>query len=175
MWVIRSISRSIPARTARAVKIKFEFEHNVSKTVSDYGILQISFAEGCEVIFDPSKVPFVCSDAKPIDSLSMIWGGPDGVDVTSPIGEMVAGVVNGEEVTFSGLSGLGNDIVWEITGGVDGISTFHVSCSDEEMNGPEDCGSVQGDGKSNDRGLNLWFFEGMAGTNGIGLDCSVLP
>jgi hypothetical protein len=159
----------------KTVKMKFEFEHNVSKTVSDYGILQIGFAEGCEVVFDPANVPFVCKDAKPIDSLSMIWAGPDGVDVTSPTGAMVAGVINGDEVTFSGLSGLGNDIVWDITGAVDGISTFHVSCSDDDMNGPEDCGTLQGDGKNNDSGLNLWLFEGMAGSNGIGFDCSALP
>ena len=125
--------------------------------------------------FVPGAQAFVCKDAKPIDSLSMIWNGPNGVDVTSPTGERVAGVVSGQEVTFSGLSGLGNDIVWDITGAVDGISTFHVSCSDDDMNGPEDCGKPQGDGKSNDRGLNLWLLEGMAGTNGIGLNCSASP
>jgi hypothetical protein len=156
----------------KTVTMKFEFEHNVSKTVSDYSLLKIGFAEGCEVVFDPANAPFVCNDAKPIDALSMIWEGPDGVDVTSPTGETVSGVVSGEQVTFNGLSGLGNDIVWDITGAVDGISTFHVSCSDGAMNGPEDCGSAQGDGKSNDRGLNLWLLEGMAGSNGIGFDCS---
>jgi len=41
------------------------------------------------------------------------------------------------------------------------------------MNGPEDCGSAQGNGKDNKSGLNLWVFEGMAGS-GLTLDCSEL-
>ena len=43
------------------------------------------------------------------------------------------------------------------------------------MNGPEDCGTPQGNGKGDDAGLNLRLFEGMAGSNGIGFDCSALP
>ena len=60
-----------------------------------------------------------------------------------------------------------------------GDSVFHMSCSDSDMNGPEDCALPQGDGKdggkkkkskkkkgskggdsSSDR-FNQWLFEGM--------------
>jgi len=156
-------------------ELTFETTQKYKDATADQISITVNFKEGCSVTFVPGLQPFVCKDAKPIDSLSMIWDGPDGVDVTSPTGAMVAGVIYGQEVTFSGLAGLGNDIVWDISGAVEGISTFHVSCSDDDMNGPEDCGTLQGDGKNNDSGLNLWQFEGMAGSNGIGFDCSALP
>lgn len=51
-----------------------------------------------------------------------------------------------------------NDVIWEIfAAGTDtkiGESTFHLSCSDENMNGPEDCGKVQGDGKDKSGFIN---------------------
>ena len=127
--------------------------------------------------FVPGAQTFVCSDAKPIDSLSMIWNGPNGVNVTSPTGATASNVQNGQEVSFSELSGLGNDVFWDIEGaGLSGSSRFHVSCSDQDMNGPEDCGVEMGDGKDNTDGdVNLWLFEGMQGTNGVGFDCSELP
>jgi ethanolamine utilization microcompartment shell protein EutS len=138
------------------------------------------------VLDDPADNPgasFSCKDAKPIDALSMIWNGPDGVDVVGPNGDSVDGVMNGQEVTFTGLAGMGNDVYWDIVdagAGVSGSSRFHVSCSDEDMNGPEDCGVAAGDGKNKDKddnnsNLNLWLFEGMAGINGTALDCSELP
>jgi hypothetical protein len=119
---------------------------------------------------------FVCSDAKPIDSLSMIWNGPNGVDVTSHTGATARNVQIGDEVTFNGQSGRGNDVFWDISGAISGSSKFHVSCSDQDMNGPEDSGAALGDGRDNDGGyINLWLFEGMKGINGVGLDCSALP
>jgi len=51
-----------------------------------------------------------------------------------------------------------------------GESLFHLSCSDPDMNGPEDCGTRQGDGRKNDSKLiNDWLFAGMAGK--LTLDC----
>ena len=102
--------------------------------------------------------------------------------MTSPTGTTtVTNVTKGQVVTFSGLSGLGNDVYWYIEGtsgsgtSVSGSSKFHVSCSDDNMNGPEDCGSPQGNGKDDSSSnVNLWLFEGMAGSNGIGFDCSSL-
>ena len=48
-----------------------------------------------------------------------------------------------------------------------GSSVFHVSCSDDAMDGTGDCGANQGDGKSNDSGLvNDWLLDGMTGVNG---------
>jgi hypothetical protein len=95
--------------------------------------------------------------------------------IVSAAGQVEEVSAPGQEVTFNGLSGMGNDVVWTISGAVNGVSTFHVSCSDSSMNGPEDCGTPQGDGKSDDKGLNLWLLEGMGGTNGIRFDCSTLP
>lgn len=160
-------------------ELLFETTEKFKHATPDQISITVNFEEGCSVTFVPGAQAFVCKDAKPIDSLSMIWNGPDGVDVMSPDGTMVNGVVNGQEVSFSGLSGLGNDVFWSIAdagAGVAGSSKFHVSCSDSAMNGPEDCGTAQGDGKDNDSSnLNLWQLKGMEGTNGIGLDCSLLP
>ena len=50
-----------------------------------------------------------------------------------------------------------------------------ISCSDSAMNGPEDCGLLQGDGKGDDSSLvNLWQLEGLSG-NGVTLDCTPTP
>jgi hypothetical protein len=118
----------------------------------------------------PPGPPFVCSDAKPITTLTLIWDGPSGVDVVTEAGQMVHDVQNGEEVVID-TAGLGNDVDLDITGAVSGSSRFHVSCSDQEMNGPEDCGSAQGNGKGNDTNLlNDWLLEGIAGD--LALDCT---
>ena len=158
-------------------ELLFETTTRFKHATADQISITVNFEEDCSVTFVPGAQAFVCSDAKPIDSLSMIWNGPNGVDVTSPTGDSVGGVVNGQEVSFNGLSGMGNDVFWYIEGaGLSGTSKFHVSCSDQDMNGPEDCGGALGDGKDNNGGnINLWRFEGMQGTNGVGFDCSELP
>lgn len=119
----------------------------------------------------PSPPPgdFNCSDAKPIASLTLIWDGADRVNVVSEGGEIFDDVQKGDEISFS-TAGLGNDVDVILSGAVSGNSRFHVSCSDPEMNGPEDCGSAQGNGKDNKSGLNDWIFEGMAGD--LTLDCT---
>ena len=155
-------------------ELTFETTMKFKGATADQISITVNFKEGCSVTFVPGAQAFVCSDAKPIDSLSMIWNGAVPVTV-SAAGQAANVTVPGQEVTFSGLSGLGNDVEWTISGAENGISTFHISCSDAAMNGPEDCGSAQGNGKSDDKGLNLWLFEGMAGSNGIGFDCSALP
>ena len=53
-----------------------------------------------------------------------------------------------------------------------GTSTFHLSCSDAEMNGPEDCGKAAGDGKTTGTSyINTFIFDGMAGS-GQRLECT---
>ncbi len=111
-----------------------------------------------------------CSDIKDITGLSMIWDGPDGVTVSTPSGTF-SPVNKGDEISFSTPS---KDTTISISGAVTGTSTFHVSCSDEDMNGPEDCGMLEGNGKKNNEGLNLWLFEGMTGEKGS-FDCTVPP
>lgn len=123
---------------------------------------------------------FDCS--KPIDELTMIWDGVQTIGVKAWKGSVgstlladIGNIIPGEEVTVSGHAGSPNDVTWEIfsngTTNKIGESIFHVSCSDGEMNGAEDCGKHQGNGKDNDAGLiNDWLFEGMVDSDET-LDC----
>ena len=82
----------------------------------------------------------------------------------------------GDEVSVSGYTGSPNDVCWEVfqagTVNLIGLSNFHVSCSDQEMNGPKDCGNREGNGKNNDPGLiNDWLLEGIVDEGGE-LDCT---
>jgi len=48
---------------------------------------------------------------------------------------------------------LGNDVFWNIYSDAAmtnqiGQSTFHLSCSDDNMDGPEDCGQTEGNAKA---------------------------
>ena len=134
--------------------------------------------------------PFVCSDAKPIDSLTMVWGGAETInaievyrdkfDPSDPSKNLMytifGPIAPGDEVTADGYvaANAKNDVDWHIffDGGSDGISRFHRSCSDDDMNGPEDCGKNEGNAKSTDPAfVNDWLFAGMAG-NGLTLDCT---
>jgi hypothetical protein len=138
----------------------------------------------------PPPGAFDCNGARPIDELSMEWAGTEMVcvvahdgDPSKPVLKTQPNVTPGSVVTVSGMGGSPNDQVWEIYGAggcggtLLGTSEFHISCSDGDMNGVEDCGKNQGDGKSNDPGLiNDWLLDAITGTNG-GLDCSpaVIP
>jgi hypothetical protein len=89
----------------------------------------------------------------------------------------VDNVILGDVVMVSGMGGSPNDQQWQVFAAGDcggtplGVSEFHISCSDSEMNGPEDCGQPQGDGKDDDPALlNDWLLEGMAGD--LVLDCT---
>lgn len=136
----------------------------------------------CIVPLEPED--FVCSDAKPIDTLTMIWSGTETIKVVAhkgkklndPVVGTVDNIMVGDEVTISGFGGK-TDVMWEIFhAGTDykiGESIFHLSCSDQDMNGPEDCGKPQGDGKNKAGFINDWLFEGMAGD--LTLDCDPTP
>jgi len=107
-----------------------------------------------------------CSEIKPVTALSMVWDGPSGVDVLTEGGQLFSNVQNGNKITFN-AAGLGNDVELALSGAVNGSSKFHVSCSDQNMNGPEDCGSNQGNGKDDDPGsTNDWLLDAMIGANG---------
>ena len=142
----------------------------------------------CSVI--PPTTPFVCKDIKPIDSLTMTWDGDknisnitvyrDKYDPNDPAKNRMytieGPIGRGDNVTATGYvaANAKNDVDWLITfeDGTTGISRFHRSCSDEDMNGPEDCGKYEGNAKTTDPDfINLWLFEGMAG-NGLMLDCT---
>jgi hypothetical protein len=84
-------------------------------------------------------------------------------------------IQTGNLITFQANKAIsGNDFAVQITGAVNGTSVFHLSCSDSEMDGTDDCGKAEGDGKSNDPSLiNQWSLDGMTGQNGsfaCGLD-----
>ena len=77
-------------------------------------------------------------------------------------------------MSFTGFST--NDVFWEIfssaTGQKLGESKFHLSCSDSNMNGSEDCVKPQGNGKDdNSSNLDDWLLEGIQGEGGV-LDCT---
>jgi serine-aspartate repeat-containing protein C/D/E len=113
---------------------------------------------------EPPQPPMTCRDIKKITALSMVWDGPSGVNIVTEGGQQFNNVQQGNQITFNTV-GLGNDVDLSLSPG--GDSRFHVSCSDQEMNGSEDCGSNQGDGKGNDSNLtNTWLFDGMTGEKG---------
>jgi hypothetical protein len=136
-------------------------------------------------VIPPPPPPFNCSDAKPIDTLNVQWNGS-----TSPIyvhawngnigGSGVAqsnfGPINtGDIVTFTRSGTFPNDVYFEIFTDAArtvklGNSTFHLSCSDEDMNGSEDCGKAAGDGKAKSGYINDWKFKGLAGSGRV-LSC----
>jgi hypothetical protein len=133
----------------------------------------------------PPPPPFVCSNAKPIDQMTVIWNGSqtiwvkayNGAISTQPF-KTFGPIAQGGEVTFSrvGTGVYPNDIYFEIFSNAAmttklGKSTFHLSCSDADMNGPEDCGKAAGDGKAKAGYINQWIFTGMAG-KGLVLDCT---
>ncbi|RLD02686.1 MAG: hypothetical protein DRI65_14415 [Chloroflexota bacterium] len=139
----------------------------------------IGIEKGCRVVPEPQ--PFVCKDAKPINALSMTWDGDETVGIKAWKGPVnstllaeIDNIVPGQTVTVSGYAGSPNDVIWEIFDADDnkiGESTYHISCSDQGMNGPEDCETKQGDGRDKAGFLNDWLLDGLAGTKAA-LDCS---
>ena len=152
-------------------ELKFKFQNDVTSQGA-YTIV-VEFDLGCvvEITYTPGGTgqTFTCS--KPINELSMIWNGTQSVDVIAykgAVGSTVlrprSAVAPGQTVTVSGYAGSPNDVIWEIFaagGSKIGESTFHVSCSDADMNGADDCGKPEGDGKGKTGYLNNWLFKGM--------------
>ena len=126
---------------------------------------------------------FAC--AKPLDALTMIWDGSQEVGVRAwkdEPGEILLhtqdNILPGDEVEVTGYAPKdGNDVIWEIydtdtSGSKLGESVYHMSCSDDDMDGAEDCGKREGDGKNNGGGfINDWLLEGMVDAEGV-LNCT---
>ncbi len=167
--------------------LKFKFENDAGP--GDYEI-EIEFASGCVISLSDSTPPggtFSCD--KPIDQLTMVWDGAQPVRIKAWKGSVgstlladVDGIQTGgvpgsaAEVSVSGYAGSPNDVVWEVfaagTSTKLGESEFHLSCSDDDMDGADDCGKRQGNGKGNDASLiNDWILEGMVDSAGT-LDCT---
>lgn len=108
--------------------------------------------------------PISCDDIKNITSVELIWNGAGPIDILSETGQSITGINTGDAISLLTES---NDTDVSISGAVNGMSTFHVSCSDNEMDGNEDCGKPQGNGKSDDLNLlNDWLLDGMTGEKG---------
>ncbi len=119
-----------------------------------------------------------------IVQMSMIWNGTQAVTIKAWDGAVGSTLIGnfgplnpGDEVTVGPLNGP-NDSIWEIfsaaSGQKIGESKFHRSCSDSDMNGPEDCGKAEGNGKQNDSNfLNLWILNGLVDEAGQVLDCGL--
>ena len=134
-------------------------------------------------IAEPPTGPFECK--KPLDQLTMIWDGTEAIRIeafkgktSDPLLADVDNIAVGDEVTVTGFAGK-KDVIWKIfkagTSDKLGESKFHLSCSDADMNGVEDCGKRQGDGKKNEASLiNDWLLEGIVGASST-LDCTPMP
>lgn len=118
---------------------------------------------------------------KPVDLLTLVWDGLEPIRVVAHKGEtddeILADIDNvepGAAVTVRGFAGGPKDVVWEIyragTSDKLGESNFKLSCDDHGMDGPEDCGLRQGDGKNGDRCqagcLNDWLLEEIVDNKG---------
>ena len=140
----------------------------------------LTVQKGCEI--PPPPPPAGKCDGK-LQQFTMIWDGADGIAISGPANDAPGGIVDpGDEVTFFGPFS-DNDVVVNVDGGT---STFHVSCSDKDMDGDtatnedqqqvspfgRDCGKFQGNGKGS-RGINQWLLEGFVDKEGAVLDCTV--
>ena len=119
--------------------------------------------DSVEVTVEEPVIPTTCKDIKDITQLTMVWNGPDGVNVVTENGQAFNDLISGNQITFNVEE---NDTTLTMSGAISGTSVFHRSCSDKEMDGSDDCGRAQGDGKDNDEGLNLWLLDGMTGEKG---------
>lgn len=162
-------------------------DNNTNLTI-DCGYVQdcaLSVTKSCVIPSpSPTATAFDCSKMKPINELKMTWNGNQTIDIkawkgavgSSTLLSTQTGITPGTTVTVSGYAGSPNDVYWEIFASGSnftnkiGTSTFHVSCSDDDMDGPEDCGKAEGDGKGKVGFINQWIFAGMSG-NGVSINC----
>jgi len=135
-------------------------------------VCSIQVDKKCVVPRAPAPAGGEC-DGK-VTQLTLIWTGTTAVQVAGQRTDKSI-VQPGEELTLFGPFD-GNDQVLQLQGGgVGGSSTFHMSCSDDDMNGPEDCGKLQGNGKKSNEGINLWVLEALISEKGGGFDCNTSP
>jgi hypothetical protein len=154
-------------------EFQFKFKSNL---VSGDVKIRVEFQTGCFVEISSSSPTTAaeCKDIKPINELTMRWTGTTPIQVkaykggtsTQLLGTFPVAV--GQDLTVTGYAGAPNDVIWEIFNAAGssllGRSTFHLSCSDQNMNGPEDCNQRQGDGKDLSGFINDWLFRGMSGS-----------
>lgn len=141
----------------------------------------------------PAPPPAPCSELKPIDGIKLefnsdLTGGktinsvqwyrttvsnlnsPNPADLVGSTGA----IENGDVFDFTGFAAKNavNDVDFVVTLSDNSKirSRFHRSCSDSDMNDITDCGKLQGDGKDNASGPNIWYLRDLSG-NGKVLGC----
>lgn len=131
------------------IRIDLHENHVVEETV------EVGFEDsGCALDLDARCVVMTtaprwdhCHDP---EELTMIWDGLEPVRVVAHKGDTskevmadVDQVLPGAAVSIS-VDGAPDDVIWEVfragTNDKLGESSFDLSCSDEKMDGPEDCG-----------------------------------
>jgi hypothetical protein len=149
------------------------------------------------VTFAPPPQPEWSTCKGKLKSFTLIWPSNEGTIY-------IGGIKNDAPVEASGTyKGLGkvtpgqtvvfadawstNDLYLNISGALSGKSTFHVSCSDADMDGltstnqqpqlegkKQDCGKFEGDGKATKTTtyINKWLLDGLIDANNQVLDCS---
>ena len=145
----------------------------------------LEVAKTCALPPPPSAADGKC-DGK-LQEFTVIWNGagPIEIEIGDGLVDSSASSANpGDAVTFF-TDGSTNDTIVNIAGV--GQSTFHVSCSDKDMDGAtetnedqgqvspagRDCGKDQGDGKGDSGFINQWLLEGFVDDSGDVLDCTV--
>ena len=146
------------------------FENTVNVTANTLSGASCSASDSVLVKRIEPVIPVSCNDIKDITAVSLIWDGTEPVDIVMESGETFLNVLPGNRITFQEAN-TGNDVEMTIyaagTSTVIGMSEFHVSCSDDAMDGTDDCGKNQGNGKDDDAGLvNDWLLDGMTGEKG---------
>ncbi len=132
------------------------------------GVCNLEVNKTCLVIPPPQPDVGTGSCQKPIDVLKLEYaGGTTITGVTWYAGDVSPGNLirsatanevktlnGGGVVEFNGfeVNDSPNDVqmVTTFVSGPSMTSEFHLSCSDDDMDGPEDCGKVIGDGKDDD-------------------------
>jgi hypothetical protein len=123
----------------------------------------------------PPNGAFTCSCGQALTELTLKWDGAQTVDVKvwdgapgSTLLNSWNNVIAGGKRTASGFTA--TTVTFEIfdeTGTTKlGESKFRLDCEDHAMNGVEDCGKRQGNGKFDQAGLfNDWILDGMVDDN----------
>ena len=146
----------------------------------------LTLSKTCDIVQPPTADWAGCKGK--LQQFSMIWPSSEpAIKISGVANDAPGGVVNpGQRVTFTGPFA-SNDQIVSISGGRTGQSTFHVSCSDKDMDGltstnlaqaqlpgkSQDCGKFEGDGKQgNSSYINSWLLDGLADADGKVLTCS---
>ena len=125
----------------------------------DAPIDSVQVTKFCSDFPPDSGDDFECEDAD-IHSVTLAWGGDQDILVTAWFDKVGKGdpvlvekeVEQGSSVTITRDDKELHKIyfeVFDLGGAKIGDSVFDAKCHNETMNGPEDCGTRQGDGKNN--------------------------